>query len=172
MGPSCFGSPASTIWPSFGLKRPVQWQNIYCILLTNSIKTLNRLIQMHWPSKTRWMFSGTPSTLLEVIMCGFSVFCSDGSFLKMKILQDYDRCSAFTCNSNDALWLHRLARFIHKDVGKMADRDSSRNQPNGRKMEHIDCFLFYKRESVKCHLYSTSLPACCDQSCNHNCIVH
>lgn len=41
-----------------------------------------------------------------------------------------DRCLAFTCNSNDALRLHRLARFIHKDVGKMADRDSSRNQPN------------------------------------------
>lgn len=81
------------------------------------------------------MFSGTPSTLLEVIMYGFSVFCRDGSFFKMKILQYYnDRFSAFTRNSNDALWLHRLARFVHKDVGKMADRDSSRNQPNGRKM--------------------------------------
>lgn len=33
-------------------------------------------------------------------------------------------------------------------------------------------FFFYKRESVKCHLCSVSLPASCDQSCNHNCVFH
>lgn len=110
------------------------------------------------------MFSGTLSTLLEVIMYGFSVFCSNGSFIKMTILQYYnDRCLAFTRNSNDALWLHRLARFIHKDVGKMADRDSSRNQPNGRKMSHIDfsSFFFFIKGKVWNVIYiqSAYLPA-------------
>lgn len=83
-------------------------------------------------------------------------FCSDGSFLKMKILQYYNgRCLAFTRNSNDALWLHRLARFIHKDVGKMADRDSSRNQPNGRKKCNTLIFLFFFfNKKGKCEMSS------------------
>lgn len=58
-------------------------------------------------------------------------------FIYIKILQYYnERCSAFTRNSDDAFWLHCLARFVHKDVGKMADGDSSRNQPNGGNATH------------------------------------
>lgn len=33
-----------------------------------------------------------------------------------------------TCDSDDALWLHCLASFIHKHMSEMTDRDSSRHK--------------------------------------------
>lgn len=68
-------------------------------------------------------------------------------FLQKSNIQEYDdRCSAFTCNSDDALRLHCLACLIHKDVSKMADRDSSSNQSDKGKVQIIGFLLKKKKK--------------------------
>lgn len=75
--------------------------------------------------------------------------------LQKSNIQEYGyRCSAFTCNRDDALWLHCLACLIHKDVSKMANRNSESNQSDKEKVQHIGFLLKKGGKSVKLSIFS------------------